>query len=60
MYEGDSYSVLYNCNPVYIAIGPIHDIRGTYTMAKAGGLEAFVQLPKQFQIKREDFMDGQV
>jgi hypothetical protein len=53
---GDRYSVLYNINPVYIAIGPIHEIRGTYTMAKAGGLEAFVQLPKQFMIKREDFL----
>lgn len=56
VYEGVNYSILYTSNPVYIAIGPIHELRGTYSMKKAGGLEAFHQLPKQFQIKREDFL----
>jgi hypothetical protein len=59
LYEGDQFSILYTTNPVYIAIGPIHELRGTYSMAKAGGLEAFHQLPKQYQIKREDFMDNE-
>jgi hypothetical protein len=59
LYEGDRYSILYTTNPVYISIGPIHELRGTYSMAKAGGLEAFHQLPKQFQIKREDFLENE-
>lgn len=58
LYESDSYSVLYTTKPVYIAINPIHELRGTYTMAKNGGLEGFVKLPKQFQIKREDFIEN--
>ncbi|MNP64119.1 hypothetical protein D3C76_1595910 [compost metagenome] len=38
-------------------MGPIHELRGTYTMHKTT-VEKFVQLPKQFQIKREDFVDA--
>ncbi|MMZ43512.1 hypothetical protein D1872_50640 [compost metagenome] len=56
--EGKYYSVLYSTPAVYIAINPIHELRGTYITAKGGGLERFVQLPKQFQIKREDFVDA--
>jgi len=59
MNPGDQYSVLYKTNPVYIAIGPIHELRGTYSVAKAKGLEIFYQFPKQYQIKREDFLDEQ-
>lgn len=58
LYEGDSYSILYTTKPVYIAINPIHELRGTYTLADGGGLENFVLLPKQFQIKREDFIEN--
>lgn len=54
---GDKYSVLYNTCPVYIAQGPIHELRGTYTMKNGLGEELFVLLPKQFQIKRADFID---
>jgi len=53
----ERYSILYTTKPVYIAIGPIHDLRGTYTMAKGGGVESFVRLPSQFHIKREDLLD---
>jgi len=52
-----SYSILYTTKPVYIAIGPVHELRGTYTMAKGGGVESFVRLPSQFHIKREDLLD---
>lgn len=55
---GEKYSVLYTTRPVYIAVNPIHELRGTYTMAKNGGLEKFVALPKQYQIKREDFIEN--
>lgn len=58
MKDGDRYSVLYTTRPVYIAINPVHELRGTYTMHKGKGLERFVQLPKQFQIKREDFIES--
>jgi hypothetical protein len=54
-YEG-RISVLYDIRPVYIAINPIHELRGTYSMHKGGGSEYFIRLPKQFQIKREDFI----
>lgn len=56
--EGTSYAVLYTAPPVYIAVSPVHDLRGTYTRTGAGGSEVFVKLPKQFQIKREDFLDN--
>lgn len=57
-YEGTKYSVLYTTKPVYIAINPVHELRGTYTMAKGKGEELFMLLPKQFQIKREDFFEN--
>lgn len=58
---GTRYSILYMINPVYIAINPIHELRGTYSMLKGGGEEYFIQLPSQYQIKREDFLsDGDV
>ena len=50
------YSILYTTNPVYIAIGPIHELRGTYTLRKGKGNEVFTKLPDQYQIKREDFL----
>jgi hypothetical protein len=56
----ESFSVLYNTKPVYVAINPIHELRGTYVMAGGKGEERFINLPKQFQIKREDFLDDQV
>ena len=52
------FAILYVTRPVYICINPIHEIRGTYSMAKGEGQEYYVQLPKQFQIKREDFIDN--
>ncbi len=54
--SGTMYSVLYSTNPVYVAMGPIHELRGSYSMLKAHGLESFYQFPKQYQIKREDFL----
>lgn len=51
-----TYSILYTTNPVYIAIGPIHELRGTYTLRQGQGREVFLQLPDQYQIKREDFL----
>lgn len=57
--NGTQFSVLYDINPVYIAMGPVHEIRGSYTVAKGLGQELFVQLPKQFMIKREDFLSSE-
>lgn len=57
LYEGDRYSILYYTPPTYIAMGPIHDLRGTATLFKSGGQERFEYLPQQYQIKREDFLD---
>jgi len=58
MYDNQTYSVLYDTRPVYIAINPIHEMRGTYTLHKGRGEELFVVLPKQFQIRREDFIES--
>lgn len=55
---GSKYTVLYCTHPVYIAINPIHEIRGTYLMKNGGGKDYYMALPKQFQIKREDFVDN--
>ena len=53
---GQQYSVLYVINPSYIAMNPLHEIRGTYTTHNTHGFEKYVPLPKQFMIKREDFV----
>lgn len=50
------FSILYTIHPVYVAMGPIHELRGTYCMKQGQGEEYFVALPSQFQIKREDFL----
>lgn len=52
-----TFSILYTIHPVYVAMGPIHELRGTYCMKQGQGTEYFVSLPSQFQIKREDFID---
>lgn len=58
---GTQYTIAYMAHPSYIAINPIHELRGTYNMKNGGGQEYFVQLPSQYQIKREDFLrDGDV
>jgi hypothetical protein len=57
LYENSSYSILYTIRPVYIAINPVHELRGTYIKQGGRGLDNFVPLPKQFQIKREDFLE---
>ncbi len=55
---GTPIALLYVTRPVYICINPIHELRGTYSMAKGEGEEYYVPLSKQFQIKREDFIDN--
>ncbi|WIT25812.1 hypothetical protein [Bacillus phage SPO1L1] len=56
-HEGQVVSVLYQGLPRYIALGPIHELRGTYLMSKNKGMETFARLPQQFQIKREDMLE---
>lgn len=55
--EGQVVSVLYQGLPRYIALGPIHELRGTYLMSKNKGMETFARMPQQFQIKREDMIE---
>jgi hypothetical protein len=57
---GTNYSILYMMHPYYIVMNPIHELRGTYTKYKGGGEEYFMQLPKQYQIKREDFLESNI
>jgi hypothetical protein len=56
MVHGMQYSILYKTNPVYVALSPIHELRGSYSMRKGQGAEYFVQLPCQYMVKREDFI----
>lgn len=57
---GERYSIQYQTHPSYVCMGPMHEIRGTYTMYHGQGEEVFVALPKQFLIKREDFLENGV
>lgn len=54
---GQVVSVLYQGLPRYIALGPIHELRGTYLLSKNKGMETFARLPQQFQVKREDMIE---
>jgi hypothetical protein len=52
---GEKFSILYQIKPVYIVVDVPHELRGTYV--KFGQpQETWVNLPKQFRIKREDLM----
>ncbi|MDP4224898.1 MAG: hypothetical protein Q8910_00815 [Bacteroidota bacterium] len=53
---GQYYSILYTTKPVYIVTNIEHELRGTYVVSDAHGGERFIELPKKFQIKREDFL----
>lgn len=52
------FSLLYTVAPVYIVVGIEHEIRGTYTVEGGRGGEIIRELPKRFQVKREDALDG--
>lgn len=57
---GTRFSILYTTHPSYILINPIHELRGTYVVSgtKSASQDRFIMLPKQYQIKREDFIVG--
>lgn len=58
--DGERYSIIYQIHPSYVCMGPIHEIRGTYTMYQGMGASKFVALPKQFLIKKEDYLENGV
>jgi len=53
--EGTQVSVLYYTRPTYFILDVIHELRGTITDYKVTE-STFVELPKQYMIKREDFI----
>jgi len=53
--DEEQYSVLYLTSPVYLVTGIAHELRATYHLTE-GNLEKFVELPKQYSIKREDIL----
>ncbi|QMV48607.1 hypothetical protein Goe10_c00790 [Bacillus phage vB_BsuM-Goe10] len=57
--QGQIVSVLYQGLPRYIALGPVHELRGTYLLSANKGMETFARMPQQFQVKREDMLESQ-
>lgn len=50
----DTLSVLYYTTPTYLVTDLLHELRATYVERKTPS-ETFKELPKQYQITREDF-----
>jgi len=55
--DGTKLSVLYLTPPSYIVIDLVHELRATFVKFKYPQ-ETFTELPKQYVIKREDFVYG--
>lgn len=53
--DGTKVSILYVTSPSYIIIDIMHELRGTWVEFKMPQ-DTFKELPKQFLLKREDFM----
>ena len=52
---GKNMSILYYTTPSYLVIDLLHELRGTLSDRNSAG-ETFRELPKQYRIKREDFI----
>jgi hypothetical protein len=52
---GSKLSFLYTTSPSYIISDVTHELRGTYTEFKHKEL-TFVELPKQYMVRREEFI----
>lgn len=55
--DGKNMSILYYTTPSYFVVDLLHELRATQTDQKREKVE-FVELPKQYQIQREDFIYG--
>lgn len=53
----DSMSILYMTTPTYLVVDLLHELRATYIERKVPE-ETFVEFPKQYQVRREDFVYG--
>ena len=53
--DGKTLSMLYYTTPSYIITDILHELRATMSMRKTP-TEKFVELPKQYLVKREDFV----
>ena len=54
--DGRNMSLLYYTTPSYLVKDVLHEIRGTLSDRKSGGEVTFRELPKQYQLQREDFI----
>lgn len=54
--DGKNMSFLYYTTPSYLVNDVLHEIRGTLSDRKSGGQTTFRELPKQYQLQREDFI----
>lgn len=53
--DGKTMSLLYYTTPSYIIKDILHELRATMSMRKTP-VEKFIELPKQYLVKREDFV----
>lgn len=54
---GDAFSILYMTTPAYLVTDLLHELRATYVERKVPE-ETFKEFPKQYQVRREDFVYG--
>lgn len=55
VYEDVPLSILYYTTPSYLVVDLLHELRATYTERHVP-TETFVELPKQYRLRREDFI----
>lgn len=57
--KGHSFSLLYHTTPSYLVVDLVHELRATLSDRNSSTGEAiFVELPKQYRARREDFIYG--
>lgn len=54
-YDRINISILYYTTPAYLVVDLLHELRATYTVRNTPS-EKFVELPKQYKLRREDFI----
>lgn len=54
--KNSSMSILYYTSPSYLVVDLLHELRATRSDRNSGGVITFRELPKQYQIQREDFV----
>lgn len=57
--KGHSFSLLYYTTPSYLVVDLVHELRATLSDRNSStGEPVFIELPKQYRARREDFIYG--